>query len=117
MAKLSEVINQLNEENKIPEDEHEKGKREEILRYIHWFEFHYQVQKIKAEQLNKPTEEEKKQKLGSLVSKVCEWSGSDIFDVLQLALEDSNYHTENKSVTKLREQLKLQTEMEYCKNI
>lgn len=117
MAKLSEVINQLNEENKIPEDEHEKGKREEILNYIHWFEFHYQVQKIKAEQLNKPTEEEKKQKLGSLVSKVCEWSGSDIFDVLQLALEDSNYHMENKWITKLREQLKLQTEMEYCKNI
>ena len=117
MAKLSEVINQLNEENKIPEDEHEKGKREEILRYIHWFEFHYQVQKIKAEQLNKPTEEEKKQKLGSLVSKVCEWSGSDIFDVLQLALEDSNYHEFNKKVTAYREFNDLETEMDYCKNI
>ena len=48
MAKLSEVINQLNEENKIPEDEHEKGKREEILKYIEWFEFHYKVEKIKC---------------------------------------------------------------------
>ena len=61
--------------------------------------------------------DEIKHVLGSLVSKTCEWSGSDILDVLQLALEDSNFHTENKSVTKLREQLKLQTDMEYCKNI
>ena len=113
MAKLSEVVNQLNEENKIPEeDEHEKGKREEILKYIHWFEF-----QLTHSYSDNPTLETKKHKLGSLVSKVCEWSGSDILDVLQLALEDSNYHTENKSVTKLREQLKLQTDMEYCKNI
>ena len=88
MAKLSEVINQLNEENKIPEDNFKQEKLDEI-----------------------------KKVLGSLVSKTCEWSGSDILDVLQLALEDSNYHTENKSVTKLREQLNLQTDMEYCKNI
>ena len=79
MAKLGEVINQLNEENKIPEDNFKQEKLDEI-----------------------------KKVLGSLVSKTCEWSGSDIMDVLQLALEDSNYHTENKSVTKLREQLKLQ---------
>ena len=58
-----------------------------------------------------------KKSLGTTISKVCEWDGSDILDVLQLALEDSNFHTENKSVTKLREQLNLQTEMEYCKNI
>ena len=111
MAKLSEVVNQLNEENKIPEDEHEKGKREEILKYIHWFEFHY------SDAINKPTEEEKKQKLGSLVSKVCEWSGQDILDVLQLALEDSNYHSFNKAVSHLRNKSDLPTEMEYCKNI
>ena len=88
MAKLSEVINQLNEENKIPEDNFKQEKLDEI-----------------------------KQVLGSLVSKTCEWSGSDILDVLQIALEDSNYHTVNKCVTSLRQQQKLQTEMEYCKNI
>ena len=88
MAKLSEVIKGINEANKIAEDSFKQEKLDEI-----------------------------KKVLGSLVSKTCEWSGSDILDVLQLALEDSNFHTENKSVTKLREQLKLQTDMEYCKNI
>jgi hypothetical protein len=88
MAKLSEVVNQLNEENKITEAQIEQEKLDAI-----------------------------KHKMGSLISKVCEWSGQDILDVVQIALEDSNYHTENKSITKLREQLKLQTEMEYCKNI
>tara|TARA_X000001388_G_scaffold72201_1_gene62654 strand:+ start:395 stop:625 length:231 start_codon:yes stop_codon:yes gene_type:complete len=58
-----------------------------------------------------------KKSLGTTISKVCEWNGSDILDVLQIALEDSNYHTLNKCVTSLRQQQKLQTEMEYCKNI
>ena len=88
MAKLSEVINQLNEENKIPEDNFKQEKLDEI-----------------------------KHVLGSLVSKTCEWSGSDILDVLQLALEDSNYHEFNKKVTAYREFNDLETEMEYCKNI
>jgi len=88
MAKLSEVINQLNEENKIPEDNFKQEKLDEI-----------------------------KHVLGSLVSKTCEWSGSDILDVLQLALEDSNYHEFNKKVTAYREFNDLETQMEYCKNI
>lgn len=88
MAKLSEVINQLNEENKIPEDNFKQEKLDEI-----------------------------KKVLGSLVSKTCEWSGSDIFDVLQLALEDSNYHKFNKNLTAFRKSRNLETEMEYCKNI
>ena len=91
MAKLSDVENivkGIRKADKIVEDAFKQEKLDEI-----------------------------KQVLGSLVSKTCEWSGSDILDVLQIALEDSNFHTENKSVTKLREQLNLQTEMEYCKNI
>ncbi len=88
MAKLSEVINQLNEENKIPEDNFKQEKLDEI-----------------------------KHVLGSLVSKTCEWSGSDILDVLQIALEDSNYHGFNKRVTALRNQNGQETNMEYCKNI
>tara|TARA_R100000329_G_C7567867_1_gene200911 strand:+ start:400 stop:630 length:231 start_codon:yes stop_codon:yes gene_type:complete len=58
-----------------------------------------------------------KKSLGTTISKVCEWDGSDILDVLQIALEDSNHHTLNKCVTSLRQQQKLQTNMEYCKNI
>ena len=88
MAKLSEVINQLNEENKIPEADQTQEKLNEI-----------------------------KQILGSLVSKTCEWAGSDILDVLQIALEDSNYHSFNKKVSTLRKFNDLETEMEYCKNI
>jgi len=88
MAKLSEVINQLNEEYKITENNFKPEKLDEI-----------------------------KQVLGSLVSKICKWNGSDIVDVLQLALEDSNYHGFNKRVTALRNQNGLETDMEYCKNI
>ena len=88
MAKLSEVINQLNEENKIPGDDFKQEKLDEI-----------------------------KQVLGSLVSKTCEWSGTDILEVLQIALEDSNYHSFNKELTMFRNTRLLETQMEYCKNI
>ena len=88
MAKLSEVVNQLNEENKITEAQIEQEKLDAI-----------------------------KHKMGSLISKVCEWSGQDILDVVQIALEDSNYHSLNKELTLFRNTKDLETEMEYCKNI
>jgi hypothetical protein len=88
MAKLSEVVNQLNEENKIKEAQFEQEKLDAI-----------------------------KHKMGSLISKVCEWSGQDILDVLQIALEDSNYHSFNKELTLFRNTKGLETKMEYCKNI
>lgn len=88
MAKLSEVVNQLNEENKITEAQIEQEKLDAI-----------------------------KHKMGSLISKVCEWSGQDILDVVQIALEDSNYHSFNKELTLLRNTKCLETEMDYCKNI
>lgn len=88
MAKLSEVVNQLNEENKITEAQIEQEKLDAI-----------------------------KHKMGSLISKVCEWSGQDILDVVQIALEDSNYHSFNKELTLFRNTKNLETEMEYCKNI
>lgn len=88
MAKLSEVVNQLNEENKIKEAQFEQEKLDAI-----------------------------KHKMGSLISKVCEWSGQDILDVVQIALEDSNYHSFNKELTLFRNTKNLETEMEYCKNI
>ena len=55
--------------------------------------------------------------MGSLISKVCEWSGQDILDVVQIALEDSNYHSLNKELTLFRNTKNLETKMEYCKNI
>lgn len=88
MAKLSEVIAGINKANKIAEDTFKQEKLDEI-----------------------------KQVLGSLVSKTCEWSGSDILDVLQIALEDSNYHSFNKELTLFRNTKCLETQMEYCKNI
>jgi len=36
---------------------------------------------------------------------------------LQIALEDSNYHSFNKELTLFRNTKNLETEMEYCKNI
>jgi len=88
MTKLSEVVNQLNEENKITEAQ------------------------IKREEL-----EAIKKQFGVLISHVCEWSGQDILDVVQIALEDSNYHSFNKELTLFRNTKDLETEMEYCKNI
>ena len=58
-----------------------------------------------------------KKSLGTTISKVCEWNGSDILDVLQIALEDSNFHSLNKELTMFRNTRLLETQMEYCKNI
>lgn len=32
----------------------------------------------------------------------CQWDGSQIVDIMQLALEDANFHTFNKELTILR---------------
>jgi hypothetical protein len=72
---------------------------------------------ITKEQIEQEKFEAVKQSLGSTISKVCEWSGQDILDVVQIALEDSNYHSLNKELTLFRNTKDLETEMEYCKNI
>ena len=36
------------------------------------------------------------------ISKACQWGGSDIIDIMQLALEDSNFHTFNEELSELR---------------
>ena len=41
------------------------------------------------------------EKLGREISHKCEWVGEDILIVFQSALEDANYHTFNKLVTKV----------------
>ena len=53
------------------------------------------------EVIEKEKFEDVKKSLGSTVSKVCGWNGVNILDVLQIALEDSNFHTLNKEITKM----------------
>ena len=69
------------------------------------------------EVIEKEKFEDVKKSLGSTVSKVCGWNGVDILDVLQIALEDSNFHTLNKEITKIREEENLKTNLSYCENI
>lgn len=37
--------------------------------------------------------------LGVYISQKCKWSGQDIFEVMQSAFEDSNYHSWNETMT------------------
>ena len=55
------------------------------------------LKKIEGELL-----ESKKRTFGETLSKVFEWDGLDILDVLQIALEDSNFHSLNREIEKLR---------------
>tara|TARA_Y100000114_G_C11478054_1_gene194033 strand:- start:222 stop:452 length:231 start_codon:yes stop_codon:yes gene_type:complete len=72
---------------------------------------------ITLEMIEQEKFEAVKKSLGTTISKVCEWDGSDILDVLQIALEDSNFHSLNKELTMFRNTRLLETQMEYCKNI
>ena len=62
------------------------------------------------------TIEDKKQ-LAETISKFAKWDGSDILDILQIALEDANFHTFNKCLNSLRKQQKIETIEKYCINI
>jgi hypothetical protein len=55
-----------------------------------------------------------KKSLGVSISKVCEWDGSDILDIMQIALEDSNFHDVNRAIEKVRADLSLISNMSYC---
>jgi hypothetical protein len=48
--------------------------------------------------------EKQKDKIGIEISHKAEWSPSDIIDIFQIALEDSNAHTFNEAITKLRKE-------------
>jgi len=95
MAKLSEVVNQLNEEFQIPKTEKE----------------------LVLEKEEKEFKEKKKRLLADFISNNFEWDGADILDICQLALEDSNFHTLNKVITSVRKQQKIESDWDYCKNI
>ena len=65
---------------------------------------------------NKMTIEEKKA-LAKNISEQTKWDGSDILDILQIALEDANYHTLNQCINSVRQQQKIETNEKYCINI
>ena len=60
--------------------------------------------------------EQTKKSLGVSISKVCEWDGSDILDIMQIALEDSNFHSVNREIEKVRANLSLISNMDYCRS-
>jgi len=60
---------------------------------------------------------EEKKALAEVISLKTKWDGSDILDVLQLTLEDANFHTFNQCLNSLRKQQKIETNEKYCINI
>jgi len=53
---------------------------------------------IKGETIN----DKEKSKKAIEISNLCEWDGTDIMDIFQIALEDSNFHTLNEELSELR---------------
>ena len=63
-----------------------------------------ETKQITLDREDKEFKEKKKRLLADFISNNFEWDGSDILDICQLALEDSNYHTLNKVITSVRKQ-------------
>lgn len=60
---------------------------------------------------------EEKRELAQKINEQTQWDGVDILDILQIALEDANFHTFNKCLNSLRKQQKIETIEKYCINI
>lgn len=60
---------------------------------------------------------QEKRELAQKINEQTQWDGVDILDVLQIALEDANFHTLNKRLSFLRTQEELETQEDYCINI
>ena len=76
-----------------------------------------ETKQITLEREDKEFKEKKKRLLADFISNNFVWDGSDILDICQLALEDSNYHTLNKVITSVRKPQKIESDWNYCKNI
>ena len=59
---------------------------------------------------------EKKQ-LANTISKYAKWDGSDILDILQIALEDANFHSVNRKIELMRADESLISNVIYCLGI
>ena len=66
--------------------------------YIIYILYNDSMKAIKGETMDA----NKKRTKALEISWDCQWDGSDIFDIMQLALEDSNFHTLNEELSELR---------------
>ena len=60
---------------------------------------------------------EEKQALASKISNDTKWDGSDILDILQIALEDANFHSVNRKIELMRADESLISNEIYCLGI
>ena len=60
---------------------------------------------------------EEKKALASEISNDTKWSGSDILDILQIALEDANFHSINRKIELMRADESLISNEIYCLGI
>jgi hypothetical protein len=58
-----------------------------------------------------------KQALAREISTKVKWDGSDILDILQIALEDANFHSLNKQIEVLRANESIISNEPYCLGI
>ncbi len=60
---------------------------------------------------------EEKQALAKTISTNTKWDGSDILDILQIALEDANFHSVNRKIELMRADESLISNEIYCLGI
>jgi len=60
---------------------------------------------------------EEKKALASKISNDTKWDGSDILDILQIALEDANFHSVNRKIELMRADESLISNEIYCLGI
>ena len=57
---------------------------------------------------------EEKRALAQKINEQTQWDGVDILDVLQIALEDANFHSVNRKIELMRENENLISNEFYC---
>ena len=60
---------------------------------------------------------EEKRALAQKINEQTQWDGVDILDVLQIALEDANFHSVNRKIELMRENENLISNEFYCLGI
>jgi len=60
---------------------------------------------------------QEKQALAKEISTKTKWDGSDILDILQIALEDANFHSVNRKIELMRANESLISNEIYCLGI
>ena len=60
---------------------------------------------------------DEKRELAQKINEQTQWDGVDILDVLQIALEDANFHSVNRKIELMREDINLISNEFYCLGI